>query len=180
MYRYNFFRALTKVYTFGPTFRAENSKSRLHLSEFYMLEAETVFITSIEELIEEVEILVKTVTERMIEKGASDLHSIDAPEPQWLSKRFGCLTYEEAFHVLNDHVNRLERPIKYGEAFSKEHELFLVQYNNGVPIFVINWPKGNKPFYMKECIDDSSKVSQSISRTNNVEISKKTRARVHT
>ncbi|XP_014476853.1 PREDICTED: probable asparagine--tRNA ligase, mitochondrial [Dinoponera quadriceps] len=152
-------RALTKVYTFGPTFRAENSKSRLHLSEFHMLEAEVAFITSVEELIEEIELLVKGVTEKMIEKGTSDWQSMGVPEPQWLNKSFGCLTYDEAFNVLSDHASQLECPVKYGETFSKEHELFLVRYNNGVPIFVINWPKSNKPFYMKECVDNPSKVA---------------------
>ncbi|KAL6259063.1 hypothetical protein P5V15_008984 [Pogonomyrmex californicus] len=152
-------RALTKVYTFGPTFRAENSKSRLHLSEFYMLEAEIAFLAHIEELIHEVELLVKEVTKGLIERGASDLHTIGTQEPQWLTKSFTCLTYEDAFNVLNDHANQLQRPIKYGEAFSKEHELFLVKYNDGVPVFVINWPKDIKPFYMKECTDDTSKVA---------------------
>lgn len=148
------------MYTFGPTFRAENSKSRLHLSEFYMLEGEIAFLTYIEELIEEIELLVKEVTKRIIEKGASDLYSIGAPDLRWVNKTFGCLTYEEAFNILNNHANQLQQPIKYGEAFSKEHELFLVKYNDGVPIFVINWPRVIKPFYMKECTDDSSKVSR--------------------
>ncbi|XP_012521844.1 probable asparagine--tRNA ligase, mitochondrial [Monomorium pharaonis] len=152
-------RALTRVYTFGPTFRAENSKSRLHLSEFYMLEAEVAFLAHIEELTEEVELLVKRITERMIEKGASDLRAIDAPEVQWLNKSFARLTYEDAFNVLNNHANRLQRPVKYGEVLSKEHELFLVQHNDGVPVFIINWPKDIKPFYMKECTDDASKVA---------------------
>ena len=125
-----------------------------------MLEVEIAFITRIEELMEEVELLVKQVIERIIEKGASDLHSINALEPQWLNKTFVCLTYEDAFNVLNNHANRLQQPIKYGEALSKEHELFLVEHNDGVPVFVINWPKVIKPFYMKECIDDVSKVSQ--------------------
>lgn len=124
-----------------------------------MLEAEIAFLTRIEELTEEVEHLVKDVTERVMEKGASDLRVLDAPEPQWLSKTFARLTYEDAFNVLNNHADRLQRPIKYGEAFSKEHELFLVQHNDGVPVFVINWPKLIKPFYMKECTDDASKVS---------------------
>lgn len=125
-----------------------------------MLEAEIAFLTCIEELIEEVELLVKDVTERVMEKGASDLHAINAPEPQWLNKTFACLTYEDAFNVLNNHADQLQRPVKYGEAFSKEHELFLVQHNDGVPVFIINWPKLIKPFYMKECADDASKVSQ--------------------
>lgn len=161
-------RALTKVYTFGPTFRAENSKSRLHLSEFYMLEAEIAFITCVEDLMEEVELLVKRATERMIEKGASDLREVDASEPQWLNKTFARLTYDDAFNVLVNHADRLQQPIKHGEAFSKEHELFLVQHNDGVPVFVINWPKVIKPFYMKECADDASKVAALDLLTPNV------------
>ncbi|EZA52086.1 putative asparaginyl-tRNA synthetase, mitochondrial [Ooceraea biroi] len=153
-------RALTKVYTFGPTFRAENSKSRLHLSEFYMLEAEIAFVARVEQLIEEIELLVKEITRRMIDKGAADMHSVGAdPEPRWLNERFGCFTYEEALRVLSDHASHLERPIKYGEPLSKEHELFLVQHNGGVPVFLINWPKEMKSFYMKECADDPSKVA---------------------
>lgn len=125
-----------------------------------MLEAEMAFITSIEELVEEVELLIKGVTRQIIDKGASDWQSMGIPEPPWLNQRFGCLTYDEAFNVLNNCAKQLKCPVKYGEAFSKEHELFLVRYNDGVPIFIINWPKNNKPFYMKECIDDPSKVSQ--------------------
>lgn len=125
-----------------------------------MLEAEIAFISSVEELIGEIELLVKGVTEQMIEKGASDWQVMGISEPQWLNKRFGCLTYDEAFNILTDQADQLKSPIKYGEALSKEHELFLVQYNDGVPIFIINWPKNNKPFYMKECIDDPSKVRQ--------------------
>jgi len=135
-----------------------------------MLEVEIAFVTYIEELTEEIELLVKQVIERLIEKGASDLRAIDAPEPQWLNKTFARLTYEDAFNVLNNHANRLQRPIKYGEAFSKEQELFLVQHNDGVPVFVVNWPKAIKPFYMKECADDASKVSQQ--QINNAQLLK--------
>jgi len=125
-----------------------------------MLEAEIAFITRIEELMEEIELLVKEIVKRMMEKGAADMHLIGASEPQWLNKKFGCLTYEEAFNILNDHTNYLECPIKLGEKLSKEHELFLVRHNDGVPVFVINWPKNIKSFYMKECTDDPSKVSR--------------------
>lgn len=125
-----------------------------------MLEAELAFVTSVEELTEEVEGLVKRITEQTIERGASDLRAIGAPdELPWLNKTFARLTYEDALNVLNNHANRFQRPVKYGEAFSKEHELFLVEHNDGVPVFVINWPKDIKPFYMKECMDDASKVS---------------------
>ncbi|XP_076676389.1 asparagine--tRNA ligase, mitochondrial [Andrena cerasifolii] len=152
-------RALTKVYTFGPTFRAENSKSRLHLSEFYMLEAELAFIDSIEHIAGEVELLIKYIATDIMNKGASDVHSIGGGEPEWLNEKFTCITYDEAVNILESNSNQLKQPVKYGDAFSKDHELFLVQYNNNIPLFVINWPKENKPFYMKECRDDTSKVA---------------------
>ncbi|XP_035722992.1 probable asparagine--tRNA ligase, mitochondrial isoform X2 [Vespa mandarinia] len=152
-------RTLSKVYTFGPTFRAENSKSRLHLSEFYMVEAEKAFVSNIEEIAEEVELLVKTVTKDMLDHNPLDFHHIGATEPQWLNSKFGYMTYDEAINILNDHAVELQHPIKYGDVLSKKHELFLVKYNNNVPLFVINWPKEDKPFYMKECSNDSSKVA---------------------
>ena len=153
-----FFRALTKVYCFGPTFRAENSKSRLHLSEFYMIEAEAAFITKIEDVAAEAELLMKAMTRSMLEKGAPDMHTIGAKEPSWLNTNFGVMSYDDAINVLQNNSDRLTIPVRDGEAFSKEHELFLVQHNNGIPIFVINWPKTCKPFYMKECQDDGYRV----------------------
>ncbi|XP_033210887.1 probable asparagine--tRNA ligase, mitochondrial isoform X2 [Belonocnema kinseyi] len=151
-------RALTKVFNFGPTFRAENSKSRLHLSEFYMLEAESAFVTTLKDITEEIELLIKSVTRALIKKGATDIRLLEAPEPDWIDKKFGYITYDEAVKILDNHGNHLTFPLKYGDSFSKEHELFLVQHNNGVPIFIVNWPKRIKPFYMRGCQDDASKV----------------------
>ncbi|KZC04428.1 PREDICTED: probable asparagine--tRNA ligase, mitochondrial [Dufourea novaeangliae] len=152
-------RALTRVYTFGPTFRAENSKSRLHLSEFYMVEAEVAFIDSIDDIMDEVELLIKSVTKDVVEKGAPDMHSFGCHEPQWLNKKFTRMTYDDAFKILENNVQTLEKPATYGTAFSKKEELFLVEQNNSIPIFVTNWPKEIKPFYMKACKDDDSKVA---------------------
>ncbi|XP_015603422.1 probable asparagine--tRNA ligase, mitochondrial isoform X2 [Cephus cinctus] len=152
-------RGLGKVYTFGPTFRAENSRTRLHLSEFYMIEAEMAFVDDIEEVAREVELLVKFVTRALVDKGASDMNNIDASEPKWLNEKFGLITYDEALKILDNHADRITFPIRHGDNLSKEHEMFLVQHNNDVPVFVINWPKEIKPFYMKECSNDLSKVA---------------------
>lgn len=152
-------RALTKVYTFGPTFRAENSKSRLHLSEFYMLEAELAFVDNINDIMDEIEMLIKYITKDIVEKGASDIHSIVGHDPEWLNEKFTRITYDDAIKILENNIKRLKQPITYGSPLSKEHELFLVEYNNNIPIFIMNWPKEIKPFYMKECKDDASKVA---------------------
>ncbi|XP_043289399.1 probable asparagine--tRNA ligase, mitochondrial isoform X2 [Venturia canescens] len=152
-------RALSKVYSFGPTFRAENSKSRLHLSEFYMMEAEMAFTTDINEIMLEAELLVKSMTKYLLEKGEGDMRSIGAPVPSWLESNFGIIDYNEAITILERNSDRLTVPVHHDEGLSKEHELFLVKHNNGIPIFIINWPKDMKPFYMKTCPNDSSKVA---------------------
>lgn len=151
-------RALTKVYTFGSTFRAENSKSRLHLSEFRMLEAELAFINSIDTIMDEVELLIKNVTKDMFEKGASDMHEMQCHEVQWLNENFTRMTYNEAINILQTNMKSF-KDSNIPTALTKEHELFLVEHNNNIPIFIINWPKENKPFYMKECKNDASKVA---------------------
>lgn len=122
-----------------------------------MLETETAFITSLKDMAEEIELLVKNITKALIEKGADDVRQLGAPEPIWLDRKFNYITYDEAVTILENHGNRLTFPLKYGDPLSKEHELFLVDHSNG-PIFVVNWPKQGKPFYMRECDDDSSKV----------------------
>ncbi|XP_012286759.1 probable asparagine--tRNA ligase, mitochondrial isoform X2 [Orussus abietinus] len=152
-------RALSKVYCFGPTFRAENSKSRLHLSEFYMLEAEAAFITEIEDIAKEAELLVKSLTTALLDKGSKDFSVIGASEPEWLNKSFTYMTYDEAVNILQHNEKLFTHPIKYGDAFSKEHELLLVRHNNEIPLFVINWPSQIKPFYMREYPNDPSKVA---------------------
>lgn len=156
----NLSRALTNVYTFGPTFRAENCKSRLHLSEFYMLEAEIAFINTLDNLMDEIELMIKFITKELVEKGTSDMDVIGAHEPQWLNQKFTRITYDDAIRILENNVQILETPVTYGKTLAKEQELFLVEQNNNIPIFVVNWPKENKAFYMKECNDDTSKVRQ--------------------
>lgn len=146
------------MFSFGPTFRAENSKSRLHLSEFYMIEAELAFATDVEEIAKEAEMMLKNVTKSLIDKGEADLRAIEAPQVNWLDKNFGMITYDEAVNVLNNHADRLTFPLKYGDGLSKEHELFLTEYNSGVPIFVVDFPIESKPFYMRESRRDRTKV----------------------
>lgn len=122
-----------------------------------MLETETAFITTLREMAEEIEIFVKNITRTLVEKGAYDMRQLGSPEPSWLEKEFNYITYDEAVNILENHGDRLTFPLKYGDPLSKEHELFLVDHSNG-PVFVVNWPKDGKPFYMRECDDDASKV----------------------
>lgn len=151
---------LSKVYTFGPTFRAENSRSRLHLSEFYMLEVETAFSDSIEDLTNLIEKLLKGVTSRTLDKCNEDIlkvHNKSLEDFAWVQKNFPIVTYEEAVGIVKRNEAALGK--LNNEGFTKEQEIFLAKHFGDVPTFVINWPKKMKPFYMSGCPTDDTKVS---------------------
>lgn len=149
-------RGLGNVYTLGPTFRAENSRSRLHLSEFYMLEAELAFCNSLELLQTVIEDLLKYVCVKTRDTNEADLILIDkekAKAPSWMEKKFVTMSYDEAKAILNKKgINDTE------EGINKEQELALVEHCGGTPVFVVRWPKDMKSFYMKECEHDNTKV----------------------
>lgn len=151
---------LTKVYTFGPTFRAENSKSRLHLSEFYMLEVEQAFIDKLEDVMNIIEKLLKNITETVINKGEEDIIRCreEVSNFNWLQKPFIVLTYKEAASILEKNKKQFTAGFNVNRSFTKEHENFLVNYCGDTPTFIINWPKNLKPFYMKNCIDNNTQV----------------------
>lgn len=156
---------LGKVYTFGPTFRAENSKSRLHLAEFYMIEAEIPFLQELKPLLISVESLIKKVTTILLENNIDDIHTcqdLQKDELDWINKEFPVLTYEEALKIIQEHSSEFQEPVELKNGIKKEHEIFLVKHMGNIPTFIIDWPKEDKPFYMKEKCDDDSKVSISI------------------
>lgn len=140
---------LERVYTFNPAFRAENSKSPCHLAEFHMLEAEVAFMARLEELIEFVDEMVKTVAGRIIEQQGEDLEFVrEKPiDDTWLTRKTPTITFKEATEILSKHASSLKTPLR--EGISKDQELFLVQHFNG-PVFVAYWPKELKSFYMRE------------------------------
>lgn len=149
-------RGMGNVYTLGPTFRAENSRSRLHLSEFYMLEAELAFCESLDQLKFSIEDLMKYVFAKTRDTNEADLFLIDkdkAKTPSWIDKEFVTMSYNEAKEIL-----KKKNIADTEEGINKEQELALVDHCNGIPVFVVRWPKDMKSFYMKECEDDSSKV----------------------
>jgi len=138
--------ALGNIYTFGPTFRAEKSKTRRHLTEFWMLEPEMAFVDSAgnmqlqEEMIEYV---VKRCIERcsaelaVLERDMSKLEAIRAPFPR--------IDYTDAVTTLQGKGSA----IQWGDDLGAEDESLLVA-DYATPIFVVNYPKGAKAFYMKE------------------------------
>ncbi|MBX3315406.1 MAG: asparagine--tRNA ligase [Phycisphaeraceae bacterium] len=151
--------ALSRVYTFGPTFRAENSNTSRHLAEFWMIEPEIAFATLKEDadLAEEfIKYLIKAVlTERAddmkffderIEKGliARLTHVLETP--------FRRLPYTEAIKILEAAIaggKKFEFPIKWGSDLQSEHERFLTEEHFKQPVILMNYPKDIKAFYMR-------------------------------
>ncbi|XP_041969985.1 probable asparagine--tRNA ligase, mitochondrial [Aricia agestis] len=148
-------RGMGNVYTLGPTFRAENSRSRLHLSEFYMLEAELAFCDTLEKLKLTIEDLLKYIFIETRNTNEADLFLLDKNNkaPKWLDKNFVTVTYEEAKNLLQKKGKNASE-----DGLNKDEELALVEICQGVPVFVVEWPKNLKSFYMKESTSNSSMV----------------------
>ncbi|XP_017148754.1 probable asparagine--tRNA ligase, mitochondrial [Drosophila miranda] len=144
---------LGNTYCLAPAFRAENSKSPLHLAEFYMFEAELAHLDELEKLAKFIEQMLKSITNRVLETSSEDLHfcqrnanaSSDLP---WLTVPWTIMSYDDALHVLLANKESLKTPISLDEGFTKDQELFLVSHC-GTPVFVVDWPTQQKPFYMK-------------------------------
>ncbi|KAI5703195.1 hypothetical protein M8J75_008840 [Diaphorina citri] len=155
-------RSLSKVYTLNPTFRAENSKSRLHLAEFYMIEAELAFLDNIHDLCNTIEQFIKSVLNRVLESHEEELltyrklsNLANTTDLQCIHDNpFIRMSYSAAVTILTRHGF----DVNPDGGLSKQHELFLVKYTNNVPIFIINWPKHVKPFYMKRSGEDPDQV----------------------
>ena len=138
--------ALGKVFSFGPTFRAEKSKTRRHLIEFWMIEPEMAFVEHAESLeVQEqfVAHLVQSVLKNCqlelerLERDTTKLEKIKAPFPR--------ISYDDAIKWLND--NGFD-DIKWGEDFGAPHETAIAEHYD-MPIFITNYPVGIKPFYMQ-------------------------------
>uniref|UniRef100_A0A293MYT8 asparagine--tRNA ligase n=1 Tax=Ornithodoros erraticus TaxID=265619 RepID=A0A293MYT8_ORNER len=148
--------SLSKVYTFGPTFRAENCNTRRHLCEFQMVEAEEAFIDSLDPLLDMTEKLVKSSYSNIINASLEDLHLVCSDEtPGYLEsiakamgKPFLRLTYDECVEILLHKAST--SPIKWGDDLKTEHEQFIISHCGNEPVFVTHYPAAIKPFYMKQ------------------------------
>lgn len=143
-------------YTFGPTFRAENAKSPVHLSEFYMLEVEQGFVADFTSHLKFVERFINEVTGQVLANSADDIancHKQQTKEKQvdfsWVGKQIPILTYKEAAAIVEASRDKLKVPFVFAEGLAKDHELFLCRHL-GSPLFVVDWPIEMKPFYMRE------------------------------
>ncbi|NWW58972.1 SYNM protein, partial [Ifrita kowaldi] len=157
--------AFTHVFTFGPTFRAENSQSRRHLAEFYMVEAELSFTESLQDIMQVMEDLFKTVTSTVLSKCPHDVelfHKYIAPaqkvmhvtgkncNPVLLFSSSCRISYSEAVEILKQAPQTFTFKPEWGCDLQTEHEKYLVKHCGEVPVFVVNYPYDLKPFYMRD------------------------------
>jgi asparaginyl-tRNA synthetase len=148
--------ALTKVYTFGPTFRAENSNTSRHLAEFWMIEPEIAF-ADLSDDADLAEGLLKFTLKTLLERRPDDLAFFDERiEKGLVAKLEGIVTsefvrmdYSEAVSVLERAKAKFEFPVKWGIDLQSEHERYLTEKHAKKPVIVMNYPKDIKAFYMR-------------------------------
>ena len=148
--------ALTKVYTFGPTFRAENSNTSRHLAEFWMVEPEIAF-ADLSDDATLAERLLKGAFETLLKERHEDLAFFDERVEKGLvaklegivASEFVRMDYTEAVAVLEKATEKFEFPVKWGVDLQSEHERYLTEKHVGKPVVVTNYPKDIKAFYMR-------------------------------
>ena len=148
--------AYGKIYTFGPTFRAENSNTKTHAAEFWMIEPEICFC-DLEGVMDIEEDMLKYIVSKTLERAPEEMAFLDkfvAPGlieklQKLLNSKFTRITHEEVIKILKDAKVDWEFKPEYGEDIAKEHEKYITEYFNG-PVFITNWPKDIKAFYMKQ------------------------------
>ncbi|MBR5256719.1 MAG: asparagine--tRNA ligase, partial [Bacteroidales bacterium] len=152
--------AVGEIYTFGPTFRAENSNTPRHLAEFWMIEPEMAFY-DIEDNMELAEEFVKYLVQYALDNCMDDLQFLNDKYDEGLIERlksvlgiaFQRVTYTEAVEILEKAVangKQFEYPVHWGTDFQSEHERYLVEQHFGKPVILIDFPKDIKAFYMKQ------------------------------
>ena len=158
--------ALGKIYTFGPTFRAENSNTPRHLAEFWMIEPEVAFIQK-DELMDLEEDFIKYCVRWALEHCKDDLEFLNQFVDKGLIARlesviktdFVRLTYTEGIEILQEAVKngkKFEFPCTWGDDLASEHERYLVEEHFNKPVIMSDYPKDIKAFYMKINEDDKT------------------------
>lgn len=148
--------AYSNVYTFGPTFRAENSNTTRHAAEFWMIEPEMAFV-ELEENIKIAQELLIYVVKYVLKKGISELTFLNSLVEydliqrleDLLSANFITIDYKEAIEILKNSNEKFQNKVEFGIDLATEHEKFLTDKHFKVPVFVKNYPKDIKAFYMK-------------------------------
>jgi asparaginyl-tRNA synthetase len=155
--------AMSRVYTFGPTFRAENSNTTRHLAEFWMIEPEVAF-ADLNDIAELAEDLLKSVLTGVLAERTDDFEFfVKQIDPQCLSRvqslldsGFERMTYTEAITRLGNASRKFEHPVSWGVDLQSEHERYICEEVVGRPVVLMNYPKDIKAFYMR--VNDDGKT----------------------
>ncbi len=161
--------ALSKVYTFGPTFRAENSNTSRHLAEFWMVEPEIAF-ADLHDDANLAEALLKHILKTLLAERPEDMAFFDERIEKGLvaklqgivESEFVRMDYTEAIAILEKAKQKFEFPVKWGIDLQSEHERFLTEQHAKKPVIVMNYPKGIKAFYMRVNEDDRTVAAMDV------------------
>lgn len=159
--------ALRNIYTFGPTFRAENSNTARHLAEFWMIEPEMAFCT-LEGDMEVAESFLKYIFKKVLDEREEDMAFFDSFVLKGVRENiehvvnspFEHMTYTEAIKILEKHNSEFEYPVKWGSDIQSEHERYLTEVIAKRPVIVTDYPKEIKAFYMK--MNDDGKTVRAM------------------
>ncbi len=151
-----FAQAFRNTYTFGPTFRAENSNTARHAAEFWMIEPEMAF-ADLKDDMEVAEAMLKYVISYVMENAPEEMDFLNQFVDKGLKDRlnhvlnseFGHVTYTEAVEILEKHNDEFEYKVSWGTDLQTEHERYLTEEMFKRPVFVTDYPKEIKAFYMK-------------------------------
>lgn len=161
--------ALSDIYTFGPTFRAENSNTSRHLAEFWMIEPEMAF-ADINDNMDNAEAYLKYVLKYALDNCQEDMHFFDKNVSAGLLERiqhvvntpFERATYTYAVRVLEKSNKSFEFPVKWGLDLQSEHERYLAEEFFGKPVIITDYPKQIKAFYMRSNDDDKTVAAMDV------------------
>ena len=151
-----FAMAYKKIYTFGPTFRAENSNTKTHASEFWMIEPEIAFC-DLNQVMDIEEDMLKYIVKYVLDNCQNEMEFLDKFVEKGLiekltklvNSKFTRIKHEDVITILKEAKVEWEFKPEYGEDIAKEHEKYITEYFNG-PVFITDWPKDIKAFYMKQ------------------------------
>ena len=161
--------AMSKVYTFGPTFRAENSNTSRHLAEFWMVEPEIAF-ADLNDNADLAENLLKAIAKSVLDERGDDMAFFNQRVDKECISRleniadstFERMQYSEAIEILKSSRKKFEYPVEWGVDLQSEHERYLAEEHVGKPVILMNYPKDIKAFYMRVNDDERTVAAMDV------------------
>jgi asparaginyl-tRNA synthetase len=161
--------AFRDVYTFGPTFRAENSNTARHAAEFWMIEPEIAF-ADLNDNMNLAEEMIKYLISYLLEKAGAEMNfftqfvdkSLQEKLQNIVTAEFARITYTEAIEILKESKGKFEYPIEWGKDLQTEHERYLTEKAFQKPVFVIDYPEDIKAFYMRTNDDQKTVAAMDL------------------